>query len=1086
MYVGLRMTLSTQMGKASKEAGVFIMKDLTIIFKPILSISETLFHVLVFLKKLSVSTLFKTVLIAYGVMLFQPTSLSAAAANYCPGTEIYGSVSGSLYNILLGIGNTNDYYKYSPPEDGSLTISYKSVKNINFDVGYTCNGIIIGSKILSVTNEKTGSITIPSVTQGTAYYIRARYPSLLLASTTYEIQINFFPPLSIEHDNAADLCYENPSDGGLLCIEGLLGIVDLGLLCKETINIRNQGTKTGTEELNDVQVVFGFSAPLVNVDALSDCGVDNRSGSAGLLGGALNGLLNETLGGLLGGVLGGLLGGLGDIINGLTGIDLNAPLKNLLVILTGTNQTCGVDTLVNLVPLAGVGLFESREWFNIGHYDRNETHSIYHVPLLNVALFSNNNANLYGTYVKNGERYGGKIPPCNASITPVTGSFDAWDIYRGDTFGNDGIIDDKNISTKIANKPFSLTIANLDSNGTRLEAKSGASSQVTYGLYSHGSTIPIAGTGDYTFDANTTTSIEHEFTVAIATKEVHVGFKFCASYDGSVHTLADDAECSGTPIESCKENISDTPSWHLCHSSDGFAVRPDRFSLIPPVGEDLELLRSGVQYPFAVYANPFNGSGTNGTEEYNQTKDNLDLDTTILLSDGRADLDNLLHGNLFFGESYFTFNDGISRNASDQSDHVVDIGFDDVGDVNITLQDREWAAIDNGDTPQGCEGGTFTNAKGVALDIPEGAYICGNRTATFIPDHFEVSGIILRNHRDGNFTYLSNDLNMSAHLDVQISARNAVGDVTQNFREGALFYEKPMRVDLNVTDWNASLSNRHPLDNSMHIYDINESKLLGFGGADEANGTHAIAWNDSNLTQRLMFNYQRNNNQPLNPFTVPQSDINISVASTYTSNISGATKTVTGTGVETDDRNATFYFARAKSSKFFYDDVTDSIQTPISVVVYCDTYPTCSELNNEMMINEPYWWLSVDHDEATGDGNITLVSPPSIIIGAGNPTITPDTDITIIPVQPQPGIDTDVYVNSGAGATLPLTVGIHLNTGTSDWLIYNPYDAISLPNPFYKVRFIGPSSTSDWAGHGDTGHVVDSNTSIKKNRRLGW
>ncbi len=54
---------------------------------------------------------------------------------------------------------------------------------------------------------------------------------------------------------------------------------------------------------------------------------------------------------------------------------------------------------------------------------------------------------------------------------------------------------------------------------------------------------------------------------------------------------------------------------------------------------------------------------------------------------------------------------------------------------------------------------------------------------------------------------------------------------------------------------------------------------------------------------------------------------------------------------------------------------------------------------------------------------------------------------------------------------------------TNTWLIYNAESANSISDPFYKVRFIG---TSDWAGEGDTGHVVDSNASTKKNRRLGW
>jgi len=69
-----------------------------------------------------------------------------------------------------------------------------------------------------------------------------------------------------------------------------------------------------------------------------------------------------------------------------------------------------------------------------------------------------------------------------------------------------------------------------------------------------------------------------------------------------------------------------------------------------------------------------------------------------------------------------------------------------------------------------------------------------------------------------------------------------------------------------------------------------------------------------------------------------------------------------------------------------------------------------------------------------------------------------------------------------------MTTYINLdNLNTSKWLIYDPFDASTIrpvsPLPFYRVRFIG---TSDWAGHGDTGHVVGGTTNIKKNQRLGW
>ncbi|MBT8349164.1 MAG: hypothetical protein HKP62_06950, partial [Sulfurovum sp.] len=458
--------------------------------------------------------------------------------------------------------------------------------------------------------------------------------------------------------------------------------------------------------------------------------------------------------------------------------------------------------------------------------------------------------------------------------------------------------------------------------------------------------------------------------------------------------------------------------------------------------------------------------------------DDLNTSTIRYFKNGAVDTDGLLHGSSDLNKSATAYMlaglSSLTKTQPANAEEIVQVTYDDVGLVGLEVYDENWAAVDNDDTPMDCNSSEHT-------------YICGDLNVTFIPHHFNVENIHLRNHKDGNFTYLSNDLNMSMHIDVNLSARNAYDGITQNFQQGSLYYENPLSVDINVTEWNASIpvTTRHPLGNGTHKHDIPTETLLGFGGSD-ANGTHLIPWNESDTTQQLMFNYTRKNNQTVNPFILNGTDVNITVQSTYT-DLTGLTPSspvvIDGSGIA--DRNATLYFARVKSSQFFYDDVINSVQTPISVVVYCDTYPTCSELNNEVKINEPYWWLSVEHNEATGDGNITLISPPTVITGAGNPTITPDTDVTVIPAQP--GVDTDVYVNSGATTSLPMSVEIFLDTtpstDTNSWLIYNTASEFSDPDPFYKVRFIGAAG---WAGHGDTGHVVDSNTSAKKNRRLGW
>ncbi|UFH58808.1 hypothetical protein [Sulfurovum mangrovi] len=698
----------------------------------------------------------------------------------------------------------------------------------------------------------------------------------------------------------------------------------------------------------------------------------------------------------------------------------------------------------------------------------------------------------FGQYTDDIDRhYNIRLDPCKITERPPsyqTGPFDAWDIFRGDT-DHDGKFDDKNISTKIAGKTFSLTIANLDAELTSLEAKS-ISSTVTYGLY-NGDT-PIDGTLD-TFDIKTTLDINKTYTnVMTASRNVHVGFVFCSEFDGTTYTLLESTECSGG-IVNCKDTDSN-PKWRRCFSSDEFAIRPKSFLLTPPDGEDIELLASGATHRFTIIANNEADAQTNGYDQVyvsadDQQEENLTLMQRLLFKDGSVDTNNTLHGTLGFNDNNFEFVNGISTSRTNPAEtQSVGISFSDVGRVQILLQDTQWANLDSDDTPQSCNGGALTNEKGTLLDIPDGAYICGDQNATFIPAYFDVTGITLRDHNnEGNFTYLSNDLNMSAQVGATIVARNTQGAITENFREGAGFYENPVSVTLGITDWNASSQNRHPLNNDVNSRAIPNEVLLGFGGADEANGTHTI----SDAGKSLIFNYQRNNNQPVNPFRVPGSDINISVSSTYTSSTKNQS-VVTGNGVGGEDSSATFHFGRAKASKEFYDLKGTTANTPVAVYVYCNTaeksYTWCDDHHIDVLFGTTdlnNWWLSRDHNEALGDGNIMLQGSPEVALGSGSATVS--SNLTLVNGQ-----DTTVTVQHNSGS-LPVTYNIQLETGntaatpsapvTDSWLVYNPDSLLLDPDPFYKVRFTGDSG---WAGVGDTGHVLDFNASTIDAKRLNW
>ena len=240
------------------------------------------------------------------------------------------------------------------------------------------------------------------------------------------------------------------------------------------------------------------------------------------------------------------------------------------------------------------------------------------------------------------------------------------------------------------------------------------------------------------------------------------------------------------------------------------------------------------------------------------------------------------------------------------------------------------------------------------------------------------------------------------------------------------------------------------------------------------------------ITMDLGYNFNRSFNIPLNPRLMQMDDFNITYA------ISPADIHV---NLETDykifgnkplDQNVSFFYGRAKPGQFFYEDIIDpAVNTPVSVVAYCDLgFTECQ--NRGIMAafaqtNELEWWLSADHRTVNEDGDIQL-GIGSITEGAGSPVVT-TTTAPLVTISDMTATDASVQVQRGANPTLPMTVNIDFVTPPTDaWMIYNE-DNNSIPSPFYRVRFIGQS---DWAGHGDTGFVVDGNVSIKKNKRLGW
>ena len=530
----------------------------------------------------------------------------------------------------------------------------------------------------------------------------------------------------------------------------------------------------------------------------------------------------------------------------------------------------------------------------------------------------------------------------------------------------------------------------------------------------------------------------------------------------------------------CYQCITQAHSAFRKDSSDEFAAKPDHFVISSNNPSFPDLLRAGLDYNVSIIAR--DGQG-NPTQDYNTSIRTFSTGSvTKYLPDGDVDTNGDLEGDFNIstsGSGDLNMSNGISTTDNDLStpEDIVTINYSNVGKIDLNITDPNWCVIDADDTPAEC------NATKNANDIPieTGRTICSDdANATFIPHHFKITAA-LHNHRDdSNVTYLSNDLNMSAHIEATIQAMNAQEQVTTNFKKD--FYENPMTLDFNVTDWNTTFvlpSDRNGTDRpDVHLKKYakytTQATLFGFGENNDSNGTHTIDAHDTNISQRLMFNYARTAGSPKNPFTINGQEVNLTVHSTYTTTMNApeGNADINGTGLASG--KASFYYARIRPQHKNYTSQTRSQITPVYIEIFCNKGDT--ECRNrgiddvEWVTNEYDWWKAVGHSMLKNDGNITLLEN------------NPDGNISkpVLIINNSEGRDNNISVST---TKVPNHVDVDSNnSGTNSWLIHKG-------DPLFGVDFGGietNSTTGMWTGHGNTGNVVDSKVHRNKNNRLGW
>ncbi|MGD9971335.1 MAG: cadherin domain-containing protein [Sulfuricurvum sp.] len=561
--------------------------------------------------------------------------------------------------------------------------------------------------------------------------------------------------------------------------------------------------------------------------------------------------------------------------------------------------------------------------------------------------------------------------------------FDAWDKFRS--------ITDRNISTKIVAKPFELTIASLNDTNNGLQDFNGT---ICAQLIDTASGVQLDRVCNLW---NTKQSLNSTFISSKASKNALV--RIAWKKNDSTGTFSIGNEDNSTI------------------ASDALAIRPISFNFTDTMAT------SGTDFNLSFHASGFDGNDTLG---YNETTGGT-FDVTIAEKKPACPL-----GIFSTSITPFSFLNGFKTVTGRYNDvGVLDIN---VSDLSKSCQDR-YAAIDCDDANVS-DGINFT-ADLIPIGLKQG-------TLTVKPHHFDLNAT-LSNFKGETYTYLSNDLNMSAQLDLNITAKGANNIKTPNYNSACYAqntnYTFPYTTSPSVT---ASLSfitntaDTYTPAYSSSSFGINAMNKTLF--STDHNGS-------ANFTANL--NFQRSVSSPINPF-----DMDITSA-TITDAIDSS---VTGT----DDTvgNATFVYGRVHP----YDITTNIATTPNPVEI--EIYSTSSGgFVAGMPQNVLHWYRNTAHDDnSTGQ----------VYAGSGT-SLTIDTSAS--PLNGQDPIQ--ITYNS----TAAYTTGVKLDI--PEWLWYSPsgkaYDYVSADckaHPCFLYRYIPiPAGSSDTLSNtGGTSAGVESGT----------
>jgi len=579
-----------------------------------------------------------------------------------------------------------------------------------------------------------------------------------------------------------------------------------------------------------------------------------------------------------------------------------------------------------------------------------------------------------------------------------------------------------------------------------------------------------------------------------ASKDVHFRVSYGVDDNGAIIQ----ADCTGNP-EVCFNNFKKT---RTDLAQDNFAIRPAQFNvdiadketILSTTPSPLRLA-AGYDYNLSVIASQYNDT-TKKSPEYNTS---LPRVLKFIGNPSCANQENNV--------TTETFKDG--QNISDKNSSLYNpFTLNNVGEYTLLkFIDKAWTKVDWDKVTPDC---IKDNAKiSNNPNLLSGCDITASddTNISFYPHHFNVNFTLnnLPNSGHNSLIYMS-ELNAEYHdvaiqFEGNITAKSEENITTTNFTNGCMaekltvtpnalvksedginqllqtsyqVHLKPKRTHVKIrrmVRFNDDIKDTHftNIDYFTNGFNIPASKFL-------------VGDNNGSMSLDLRYNIDKQYSRTINPVQVSFDSIAINSIDAQSS-ANGIPHNYTPSGGKAFHNNRrNFYFTQVAPDNTVYNrvniDVSPTIRTPLNVEIFCDKNTSyCHESNLTAYTNisssprrDDGWYLSTKHEKKKDGVVIQLNDTPDIV------KITPDKNITFVHGR------NGLIINTFDDCVPPFKKTVVTIT-PSPVLKYHP-NPENHGLPTYEIPC--KKNPSAWSGIGETGSLVETNTTTNTASKIDW